>query len=62
MSTTGVAMSAHLLMPGGHPGDGFIHRITHELEERFHIGHATLQIEIGDDNAGCHSGCEHSAL
>jgi len=57
MSTTGVAMSAHLLMPSGHPGDGFLHRITHELEERFHIGHATLQIEIGDDNAECHSGC-----
>jgi len=57
MSTTGVAMSAHLLMPSGHPGDGFLHRITHELEHRFHIGHATLQIEIGDDNAECHSGC-----
>jgi len=58
MSTTGVAMSAHLLMPGGHPGDAFIGHITHELEHRFHINHATLQIEIGD-GTHCDIGCDH---
>ncbi len=60
MSTTGVAMSVHLLMPGGHPGDAFIAQVTHELEQRFHITHATLQIEIGDAEAECHSGCEQN--
>ncbi|MDE3060517.1 MAG: cation transporter [Pseudomonadota bacterium] len=57
MSTTGVAMSAHLLMPDGHPGDAFITTVTHELQHRFRIDHATLQIELGDA-AGC-EGCGH---
>ena len=59
MSTTGVALSAHLLMPSGHPGDAFIHKVAHALEERFHINHATFQIEIGDEGEACHSGCGH---
>jgi cobalt-zinc-cadmium efflux system protein len=58
MSTTGVAMSAHLLMPSGHPGDAFLRHITQELEQRFDIHHATLQIEIGDESEECHTGCE----
>lgn len=53
MSTTGVALSAHLLMPSGHPGDAFIHNTAHELEHRFHINHATLQIEIGNSAEAC---------
>lgn len=57
MSTTDVALTAHLIIQGGHPGDAFLHTVTHALEERFHIGHATLQIEIGDGTA-CHAGCE----
>jgi len=59
MSTTGIALSAHLLMPGGHPGDGFLHTLSHELEARFRINHATFQIEIGDAAIECHSGCGH---
>lgn len=47
MSTTQVALSAHLLMPNGHPGDAFIKEIAHELEHDFSIGHATIQIELG---------------
>jgi len=58
MSTTEVALSAHLIMPEGHPGDAFIHELTHELEELFHISHATLQIEMGDVDDACHSGCD----
>jgi len=57
MSTTHVALSTHLIMPGGHPGDAFIHDVTHALEERFHINHATIQIEIGGGH--CHTGCDH---
>ncbi|MET0530421.1 MAG: cation diffusion facilitator family transporter [Microvirga sp.] len=46
MSTTETALTAHLVMPGGHPGDHFLADIQHDLEERFGIGHATLQIEV----------------
>lgn len=59
MSTTSIAMSVHLIMPSGHPGDAFIREVTHDLEERFRITHATLQIELGDDSM-CHVGCEHA--
>ncbi|WP_457089364.1 cation diffusion facilitator family transporter [Microvirga sp. P5_D2] len=46
MSTTETALTAHLVMPGGHPGDHFLADIQHDLKERFGIGHATLQIEV----------------
>lgn len=46
VSTTETALTAHLVMPGGHPGDRFLAETHHELKERFGIGHATLQIEI----------------
>lgn len=45
MSTTETALTAHLVMPGGHPGDGFLHQLAHELEHVFAIGHPTVQIE-----------------
>jgi cobalt-zinc-cadmium efflux system protein len=47
MSTTETALTAHLVMPGGHPGDAFLHELAHELEHDFHIGHATVQVESG---------------
>ena len=53
MSTTETALTAHLVMPGGHPGDGFLERSSHELEHHFGIGHVTLQIETGDGDAQC---------
>lgn len=46
MSTTETAMTCHLVMPGGHPGDGFLHRLCDELSHRFRIQHSTMQIEI----------------
>ncbi|MCC6829429.1 MAG: cation transporter [Novosphingobium sp.] len=45
MSTTETALTAHLVMPAGYPGDDFLHRVTHDLLHRFAIGHATIQIE-----------------
>lgn len=48
MSTTETALTAHLVMPGGHPGDAFLARLGHDLDHDFGIGHATVQIEIGD--------------
>ncbi|HUR90152.1 MAG TPA: cation diffusion facilitator family transporter [Ramlibacter sp.] len=53
MSTTGNALTAHLVCPGGHPGDEFIERTRHEIGERFGIRHVTLQIELGNCGEGC---------
>ncbi len=49
LSTTENALTAHLVMPGGHPGDHFLHHVAEELKQQFRINHSTLQIEIGDD-------------
>jgi len=50
MSTTETALTAHLVMPGGYPGDTFLHEVAHELEHRFRIGHATVQVETGHEH------------
>ncbi len=53
MSTTDNALTAHLRMPGGHPGDTFLAQTGKEIEQRFRVGHVTFQIETGlaDDSA-----------
>ena len=48
LSTTTTALTAHLVMPNGSPGDDFLDKLAHELEHRFGIAHATLQVERGD--------------
>jgi cobalt-zinc-cadmium efflux system protein len=50
MSTSSNAMTAHLVMPAGCPGDDFLETTAEELEHRFGIAHATLQIERGDSS------------
>ncbi|HZH05437.1 MAG TPA: cation diffusion facilitator family transporter [Lautropia sp.] len=55
MSTTQAALTAHLVMPGTHPGDAFLSEVTRQLDHRFGIAHATLQVER--DAAAC-QGCE----
>jgi cobalt-zinc-cadmium efflux system protein len=52
MSTTEIAMTCHLVMPAGHPGDAFLHDLAGELATRFKINHATVQIEI-DPHLAC---------
>jgi cobalt-zinc-cadmium efflux system protein len=52
MSTTEIALTCHLVMPGGHPGDIFIHRLAEELSVKFRINHATVQIEV-DQHCAC---------
>lgn len=49
MSTTETALTSHLIMPGGHPGDAFLHDIAHDLESRFGIAHATIQVHLTPD-------------
>ncbi|MDB5707510.1 MAG: cobalt transporter [Sphingomonas bacterium] len=51
MSTTDTVLTAHLVIPAGHPGDAFLEEARGMLEHRFGIGHATLQVEIvGEEN------------
>jgi len=53
MSTTERALTCHLVMPAGHPGDRAIATISDELNARFRIGHVTIQVETGDPDALC---------
>jgi cobalt-zinc-cadmium efflux system protein len=48
MSTTENALTAHVVLPGGHPGDMFLDAMCRELDRRFRIQHPTIQIELGD--------------
>jgi cobalt-zinc-cadmium efflux system protein len=47
MSTTESALTVHLVMPDGHPGDARLDAITQQLQRLFLIQHSTLQIEQG---------------
>jgi cobalt-zinc-cadmium efflux system protein len=51
MSTTETALTCHCLMPAGHPGDEFLVRLAHQLQGRFGIGHATIQVEVNEQVA-----------
>ncbi|MFA7594251.1 MAG: cation diffusion facilitator family transporter [Thiohalobacteraceae bacterium] len=53
MSTTEVALTVHLVKRDGRLDDAFLARVHDELHERFGIGHATLQLEAGSDDAEC---------
>jgi cobalt-zinc-cadmium efflux system protein len=53
LSTTETAMTVHLVMPGGHPGDAFIDDIVETLNEHFSVHHSTLQIEQGTTSHIC---------
>ncbi|MBS0283368.1 MAG: cation transporter [Proteobacteria bacterium] len=52
MSTTEPGLTAHLLIPAGHPGDAFLYEAQTMLHVRFGIGHATIQIETGEAECG----------
>ncbi|HEU0043319.1 cation diffusion facilitator family transporter [Sphingomonas sp.] len=49
MSTTEPVLTAHLVMPGGVPDDAFLRSAQAMLREKYGIGHATLQVERGDE-------------
>lgn len=48
ISTTETALTAHLVMPGGHPDDAFLMSTAEALKRDFAIGHVTLQVETGE--------------
>jgi cobalt-zinc-cadmium efflux system protein len=53
MSTTEVALTAHLVRPGAPVDDGLLSRAAQELTDRFGIAHSTIQIESGDPSHPC---------
>jgi len=53
MGTSQIAMTAHLVMPEGSPGDLFLDEITDVLHDRFEIVHPTIQIESRVIAHGC---------
>lgn len=59
MSTTENALTAHLVMPGGHPGDTFLQSAMHDIGHQFGIQHATLQVELGDTATPCTLAPDH---
>lgn len=44
MGTAEIAMTAHLVMPGGPADDAFLRDATEQLHDRFGIEHVTLQV------------------
>lgn len=51
LSTTETALSCHLVMPDGHPGDRYLVAAARDLKERFRIGHPTFQVETDPQHA-----------
>lgn len=60
MSTTESALTVHLVMPEGYPGDSAMDDIALSLKERFSIQHSTLQMERGNTGHVCP--LEHSLM
>lgn len=48
ISTTETALTAHLVMPDGHPDDAFLMNTAAALKRDFAIGHVTLQVETSE--------------
>jgi len=57
LSTTSVALTAHLVVPERGAEQALLDYLTPDLKRRFHIHHATLQIE----RDRCEHGCEADA-
>ncbi|MDB5653296.1 MAG: cation diffusion facilitator family transporter [Tardiphaga sp.] len=45
MSTTDIALTCHMVIPAGHPGDAYLTDVAARLHREFGIEHATIQIE-----------------
>ncbi|MCG6189984.1 cation diffusion facilitator family transporter [Maribellus maritimus] len=56
MSTTKVALTAHLVMPDV-VGDNFINNLQHRLEHEFKISHSTFQVENAVMEENCKTDC-----
>lgn len=56
MSTTRVALTAHLIMPDGYD-DHFLHTLQDELSQKYGIIHTTFQIEKNETGQNCMVDC-----
>lgn len=54
MSTTEIALTAHLVMDRTRCNDVLLAEIAHQLHDRFGIEHTTIQVESGDLDIDCH--------
>jgi cobalt-zinc-cadmium efflux system protein len=59
MSTTENALTAHVVMPGGYPGDRVLDEMVAKLRSDFGIHHCTLQVEEGTTHHDCALGDHH---
>ena len=53
MSTTETALTVHLVIPAGYPGDIFRAEVCKKLRDKFRIAHSTIQIELGNSEHTC---------
>jgi len=53
LSTTENALTVHLVMPAGSPGDATLDEICTTLKSRFQVHHSTLQVEQGQTQHAC---------
>jgi cobalt-zinc-cadmium efflux system protein len=53
MSTTQVALTAHILCSSSNIDDELLHQAAHELREKFGIHHSTIQVENGHCELQC---------
>jgi cobalt-zinc-cadmium efflux system protein len=58
MSTTEVALTCHLVIPAGSPGDTWLMEVARRLHRDFGIEHATIQVE-NDPNSPCALAPDH---
>lgn len=56
IAALGISGTCHLVVPAGCPEDAFLHHAADMLHDRFEIGHATMQVEVNEDDA-CPSPC-----
>lgn len=53
ISTKDIALSVHLVMPGGYPGDAVMDSFAASLSDKFNIRHSTLQYAQGPRDQAC---------
>lgn len=53
LSTTTVALTAHLVRPDAPTDDDWLYKVSEELNHKFKINHSTLQVETGKGGHEC---------
>lgn len=60
MSTTQVALTAHIVRDTNQLDDNFLHKLAKDLKDKHGIVHSTIQIETSSNNETCELAHEHS--